>query len=82
MSQATILGIKKVDFNDVHGYSLFVAEKTENTIGIEPNKLWLKVDKAAELVKPVGGDYAKLVNRPCEVVYNKNGKAEIVRLVG
>ena len=87
MGKAKIIGVRPYDFVDrtsgrqMKGLTVYVAEQIEGTYGIEPNKIGLKDGKETPLEKVANGDYLKLVNRDCEVIYNKKGPEGIL-LIG
>lgn len=86
MSKAKIIGVKRLDFEmngeKIKGYSLFIAEQVKGTFGLEGNKVFKNDDDFSEVYKAVAGDVSKLVNRDADVIYNKKGKVEDIRLIG
>lgn len=79
MGKAKIFGIRPYSFKDektereISGCSLYIGELTEGVTGLECSKQSINTDLYNHLVKQAG-EPSKLVNRECEIVYDKRGK--------
>lgn len=80
MEIMTVVGIRRIDFTDesgkrINGYSIYYTMEADGVVGLTAGKLYLPVEKAANMVIPQPGEKV-------EVMYDRYGKPVKFTVVG